>query len=94
MKTRLFLAVTAFGGSMMAANQANAQDAVVVEEEQVIVTDVKCKTHYYTDRSDNWFLQLGAGINSPFFEDKTEASTKHELTPAYNLGVGKRFSPY
>lgn len=94
MKTRLFLAVTAFSGSMIAANQANAQDAVVVEEEQVVVTDVKCKTHYYTDRSDNWFLQLGAGINSPFFEDKTEASTKHELTPAYNLGVGKWFSPY
>ena len=94
MKTQFLLVMAACGGSLFAANQANAQNAVVVEEEQVVVTDANCKTHYYTDRTDNWFLQLGAGINSPFVENRTNAGTKHELTPAYNLGVGKWFSPY
>lgn len=94
MKTRLFLVMAACGGSLVAANQVSAQDAVVIQEEQVVVSDVPCKTHYYTDRSDNWFLQLGAGINSPFVENRTGAGRKHQLTPAYNLGVGKWFSPY
>lgn len=94
MKTRLFLVMAACGGSLIAANQVSAQDAVVVEEEQVVVADVPCKTHYYTDRTDNWFLQLGAGINSPFLENRTGAGRKHQLTPAYNLGFGKWFSPY
>lgn len=86
--------MAACGASLIAANQSKAQDAVVIEEEQVVVTDGSCKTQYYTNRGDNWFLQLGAGINSPFFEDNNSADYKHQMTPAYNLGFGKWFSPY
>ncbi|MDE5635542.1 MAG: hypothetical protein K2I52_04470, partial [Muribaculaceae bacterium] len=94
MKTRSFLVMAACGGALIAANQLSAQNAIVVEQEQVTFADVPCKTHYYTDRTDNWFIQLGAGINSPFVENRTGEGTKHQLTPAYNLGVGKWFSPY
>jgi len=94
MNTRLLLVTVACGGSFIAANQLSAQDAVMVEEEQVTIADIPCKTNYYTDRNDNWFLQLGAGINSPFMENRTGEGRKHRLTPAYNLGVGKWFSPY
>lgn len=94
MKTRFLIVMAAGAVAAVSASQANAQDAVVVEEEQVVVTDIPCKTHYYTDRGDNWFLQLGAGINSPFVENRTNAGTKHEITPAYNIGFGKWFSPY
>ncbi len=94
MKTRLFMVIAAGGGALVAASQLSAQNAILVEQEQVVVTDASCKTHYYTDRSDNWFLQLGAGINSPFFENRTGDGRKHQLTPAYNIGVGKWFSPY
>ncbi|MCM1449448.1 MAG: OmpA family protein [Clostridiales bacterium] len=94
MKTRLFLTMSACTGSLFAANQLSAQEAVVVEEEQITVTDMDCKTHYYTKGSDNWFLQLGAGINSPFMENRTGNGRKHQITPAYNLGIGKWFSPY
>lgn len=39
-------------------------------------------------------MQLGAGINSPFLENRTGSGRKHQITPAYNIGVGKWFSPY
>lgn len=94
MKTRFLIVMAAGAVAAVSASEANAQEAVVVEEEQVVVTDASCKTHYYTDRGDNWFLQFGAGINSPFVENRTSADTKHQLTPAYNIGFGKWFSPY
>ena len=94
MKTRSFLVMAACGASLLAAGQLSAQETVVVEEEDVIVTDLDCKTQYYTSRGDNWFMQLGAGINSPFLENRTGSGRKHQITPAYNIGVGKWFSPY
>lgn len=92
MKTHYFIVMAACAGSMFAAQKANAQEVVVAEE--VVVGEVSCKDNYFTNKGDNWFLQLGAGINSPFFENSTNADTKHVLTPAYNLGVGRWFSPY
>lgn len=80
----------------MASSQAQAQDEVVVVEEDVTVTEVvPCKDHYYSSWRDNWFIQLGAGINSPFVENTTpDGKMKHSLTPAYNVGFGHWFSPY
>lgn len=98
MKKNLLLAVAAVGAFGLAANTANAQD-VVVEEESITVTpidsSVDCKDHYYSSCGDNWFIQLGAGVRSPFVENYLPGGgEKHHLTPTYNLGFGKWFSPY
>lgn len=78
-----------------AAPIVNAQEAVVVEEESVVVENVPCKTHYYTTRRDNWFIQIGAGINVPFVENHLDkGSAKHHITSGYNFAFGKWFSPY
>ena len=78
------------------ATNANAQDAVVVEEESVTVVDAaNCKTNYSVNKHDNWFLQLGAGIAVPLVENELpNGDAKRHITATYNLGVGKWFSPY
>lgn len=94
MKKHLFLPIAAVG-AFFAANSANAQETVIVQED-VTVAEVPCKTQYYTDKHDNWFLQLGAGVNSPFVENRMDglSGPQHQLTAAYNLGFGRWFSPY
>ncbi len=71
------------------------EPAVIVEEETITVAEVPCATHYYSGHADNWFLQLGAGINSPFFEySDVNGSKKHHLTAVYDVAFGKWFTPY
>lgn len=69
---------------LMAFN-ANAQDTVVVEEESVSVVDVtNCKTNYSVDRGDNWFIQVGAGIDVPLFENELAVGDpKRHITATY-----------
>lgn len=94
-KTLASAAAVAFM-TMFCAGNANAQQEVVVEEESISVVDAaNCKTHYYVDKHDNWFLQLGAGIAVPMVENHlTSGDAKRHITATYNLGVGKWFSPY
>ena len=74
---------------------ASAQETVVVEESTFTVSDTPCKTRYYSDSKDNWFLQLGAGMMSPFMENYLpDGNQKHHITALYNVGFGKWFSPY
>lgn len=82
--------------AMFCAGNANAQQEVVVEEESISVVDTaNCKTHYYVDKHDNWFLQLGAGIAVPMVENHlVSGDAKRHITATYNIGVGKWFSPY
>lgn len=96
MKTKAFWALAACGALTVVGNTASAQETVVVEEETVVTTDIPCKTHYYSTAKDNWFIQIGAGINSPFVEHRRAdgSSAKHHLTTTYNLAFGKWFSPY
>lgn len=97
MKTKAFWALAACGAMTVAGFTASAQtETVVVEEETVVATDVPCKTHYYSDRSKNWFIQIGAGITSPFVEQNLPKGqdAKHHMTAVYNVGFGKWFSPY
>ena len=71
-----------------------AFDANAVEE-TALLTEVPCKTHYYVDKHDNWFLQIGAGVATPFMENKAEGAHKNaHATVNYNLGFGRWFSPY
>lgn len=97
MKTKSVWALAALGAMTLTGFQANAQsETVVIEEDEVVVSDVPCKTHYYSTAKDNWFIQLGAGITSPFVEQHMEGNgpASHHLTAVYNVGFGKWFSPY
>ncbi len=96
---RNLLIVTALGGMLWSANDAKAQETVsgvVVEETPVLVQDVECKDHYTPGSwKDNWFIQLGAGIRSPFMENsKVKGDDARRITAIYNLGVGRWISPY
>lgn len=78
------------------APAASAQEeTVTVVEETAIVSEIPCKTHYYSGSGDNWFIQIGAGIASPFMEDHPAGSSpEHHITVNYNFGFGKWMSPY
>ena len=81
---------------LLATNTAKAQETVVVEEESISVADaIDCKTQYYVNKHDNWFIQLGAGFDVPLVENRLdEGKAKRHITATYNIGVGKWFSPY
>ncbi len=90
------LIMAAFCVALAATQSAKAQDAVVVEEETIAVGEaVNCKTNYSVSGHDNWFIQLGAGIDVPMLENKLdEGKAKRHITATYNLGAGRWFSPY
>lgn len=95
MKKTVLISMAACSAALLTGVNANAQEVVVEESEVVEVAEVPCKTNYYTTAKDNWFIQIGAGINSPFVENYLpNGDQKHHLAIAYNLGVGKWFSPY
>jgi beta-glucanase (GH16 family) len=62
---------------------------------EVTIAEVSCKPLYSTTWSDNWFIQLGAGMNMPFVENyMPNREVKRQITLAMNVGVGRWFSPY
>ena len=68
--------VAALVGATFCAVPAIAQEA----QEVAVSLDQPCKTHYYSTSRDNWFIQIGAGIQSPFVENylpRTDA--KHKI---------------
>lgn len=80
---------------VMVANVAKADEVVVVEESATFVPATECKTYTSSSWRNNWFIQLGAGIQSPFVEKYLpNGDEKHHLSPIYNIGVGRWFSPY
>ncbi|MCM1474697.1 MAG: OmpA family protein [Muribaculaceae bacterium] len=78
---------------------ASAQQVV---EEAVSVTEFTCdpSTKYFSNWRDNWFIQIGAGINQPFVErgigmrDPGHYVNRKKMTTVYNFGFGRWFSPY
>ena len=97
----LYYLMALCAGSFVMAPKANAQDAVV--EDVVSVTEYSCDNtnRYFQSWRDNWFIQLGAGINQPFMErgvNGAQASgpivNRKYMTTTYNVGVGHWFSPY
>lgn len=82
--------------------QAGAQEAVYVDE-TVAVTEFNCDNtnHYFANWRNNWFIQLGAGINQPFVErgvgvreGDIKAIDAKRMTAVYNFGFGRWMSPY
>ncbi|MBD5307635.1 MAG: OmpA family protein [Bacteroides sp.] len=81
---------------------AVAQDTIFAAE-TVSVTEYNCDdvNRYYSSWRDNWFIQLGAGINQPFVEQGIGTGSsdlhtvdRHKMTVEYNFGVGRWISPY
>ena len=94
MRKQVFTAIAAVAISGVYAS-AQQPEVVVEEESLTVVEEVPCENHYYSSGSDNWFIQLGAGVNVPFFEySDVDGSKKHHFTAAYNAGFGKWFTPY
>ena len=58
------------------------------------ITD--CTIKYSVARGDNWFIQFGAGIDVPLFENDLPdgENARRHVTAAYNIGAGRWFSPY
>lgn len=103
MKKHLFLAMAACWGLMaFAPMKAGALTPVVVEEESItevsLPADMDCSDRYYCNSGDNWFIQLGAGINVPFLENDLKLTNgedpKRHITATYNIGFGHWFTPY
>lgn len=101
MITRRLLTLAAIAASASALAPAiNAQDAIV--EESVSVTEFTCdsRTKYSSSWRDNWFIQLGAGINEPFVERGIGINApgnvfeRDRITVTYNFGVGRWMTPY
>ncbi|MDE6444301.1 MAG: OmpA family protein [Muribaculaceae bacterium] len=98
----LYYLMALCAGSFALTPSASAQD-VVVEEDAVSVTEFTCdnSNKYSQSWRDNWFLQLGAGVDQPFVERGTKGAkapgalvNRHNMTAVYNVGVGHWFSPY
>lgn len=95
MKKNVFLTAAACCALVVPAIEANAQETVVVDETVATVSEVPCKTRYYVDSHDNWFIQFGAGVASPFVEGRNpQGDREQHFTANYNVGFGKWFSPY
>lgn len=95
MKKNLLIAVAGLSAVLCSANMASAQEVVTVEELNITAAEIDCNTTYTTSWRNNWFLQLGAGIQSPFVENELpNGDEKHHMTAVYNLGFGHWFSPY
>lgn len=95
MKKNLLLAILGGGAMLFSASSAKAQETVVVENSVVTEVPVDCKTMYNTTWKDNWFIQLGAGVQIPYVDRYLDnGNSKRHITTVYNLGFGRWFSPY
>ena len=91
-KNVLFTAAMSCAFLLPAVNASAQDQSVVVEEETIVASEVPCKTHYYVDKKNNWFLQFGAGIDVPFVEGvNAQGDRERHITVNYNLGFGKWF---
>ncbi len=99
--THVYSLLALAAGAAVAPQMANAQQPVYTSE-TVSVSEFSCdpKTHYSSNWRDNWFIQIGAGINQPFVErtltnqDPSHAIDRKKMTVTYNFGFGRWFSPY
>lgn len=97
MKVKNLYYFAALCAGAFCVSEANAQEVVAVSE-----TTYECDSndHYFANWRDNWFIQLGAGINQPFVERgvgidrEIDAIARERMTVAYNFGFGRWMSPY
>ena len=102
MKTRNLYSMLMLGIAAAIPQFAEAQ-GTVVEEQAVSVTEFTCdnSNHTFSNWRDNWFIQVGAGINQPFVERGLNGVKapghdidRKRMTVTYNFGFGRWMSPY
>lgn len=95
MRKNLLFVIALCSSALAFTDSVNAQTVVIDEECIGMDDDIQCKDHYYSTWRNNWFIEMGAGVNSPFVENYLlDGGEKHHLTAVYNLGFGKWMSPY
>lgn len=102
MKTRIYSPVLAICASAFLVPSATQAQEVVVAEEAATVTEFSCDNvdRYSSSWRDNWFIQVGAGINQPVVERGNGSYNgrpyidRQLMTPEYNFAVGRWFTPY
>lgn len=100
MKKSFYFAALCAGALFMSA-EANAQEVVAVEE-TAVAAEYNCDNtdHKYASWRDNWFIQLGAGVNQPFveygigYDADIKTIDKNRMTAVYNFGFGRWMTPY
>lgn len=100
MKAKNFYGLLALCAAGLACPAAASAQEVV--EEAVSVTEFSCDNNpkYFSNWRDNWFIQIGAGINQPFVERGIGVPTpgdnvnRKKMTTVYNFGFGRWFSPF
>lgn len=94
-KLLLVMAVVVVAMVLPMGVMAQNDDYVVVEEDVTVVDLSQCEDIYHSSWKDNWFMQMGAGMNLPMVENYLPDGTeKRHITAAYNLGFGKWMTPY
>ena len=101
MKVRNLYIGSALCAAALCSAPASAQQTVYVDE-TVSETVYSCDhtNHAFANWRNNWFIQLGAGINQPFVErgvgvgEDIKAIDRQRMTVAYNFGFGRWMSPY
>lgn len=92
MKKNALLSVIACAGMLMTVGKA--QGAIIVEDTEVVQSPL-CKEQYYSSARDNWFVQIGAGIQVPLLENYLpDGNARRHVTAAYGAGFGKWMTPY
>jgi len=99
---KLYCFAALCAGAFLFSTQSMAQDRVVADQETISVTEFSCDNtnRYFASWQDNWFIQLGAGVNQPFVESGVGAESgvsdvhHSKMTATYNFGFGRWFSPY
>lgn len=97
MNKKLLLVMAVVGVAMVLPMGVIAQndDYVIVEEDVTIVDLSQCEDIYHSSWKDNWFMQMGAGMNLPMVENYLPDGTeKRHITAAYNVSFGKWMTPY
>lgn len=98
----LYCLMALCAGGMALPSAANAQETVY-SDEAVSVTEFSCDNtnRYFSNWRNNWFIQIGAGINQPFVErgvgnvqSPGNNVDRKNMTLAMNFGFGHWFSPY
>ena len=100
MKKNLYCLAAVAAFAFAGVNSASAQE--VVMDESVTITEFSCdnQNHYYSNWRNNWFIQIGAGVNQPFVERGIgmkapgHSIDRKKMTAVYNFGFGRWFSPY
>ena len=95
MKKLMFALAVASLSSVAYAQRGNSSNSPVLVEESAEVMEIptdkyKVETNYFFD---NWFISFGGGAQVLFDDYGHDLKLKKRISPAFNVAVGKWFTP-